>query len=116
MNRFWLNDRPRRDDTGRDLDVAVRGQRIRARLVRPIDQCLGCVVLQTREVHTETGREAVNAVCEPQVNFNVDGYLGRKHDPLLGGHNLDRRQETSRPPHREQLFGIRARTRRARDR
>src|SRR6185295_10628683 len=64
--------------------------------------------------NVEAGRQEVAVIVrEVQVDFGIDGDVTGKRDPLLLRDQPNGAFEAGRPAGREELFGIRARARRA---
>src|SRR5262249_529892 len=102
---------PRSDQIDRHVDVAARGLRVWTNLVRFVDQGSRDVARQARQ-----GAREIGGVGQVQVDFGVDGEIGRKSDLLLAGRETHRAFETRRPAGSEQLFRIGAAAHAARSR
>src|SRR3954469_509348 len=90
-----------------DVDVAPGSVGICTCLaVRGVHNGLGDVALQARQADVKPCSEEVNVARIAQVYFGIDGYVSRKFDLHLVGHNRHRANETGGPASGKQLLRI----------
>jgi hypothetical protein len=104
------------DQVDRDVDVAPCRVRIRAQLVRCVDQILSNFGLQTWQADVEAGCERVSAASCAQVHFSVNRHISWESDLPFAGRELYRTEETGRPTGGEKLLRVGAGARGARRR
>lgn len=102
----------RSNQVERNVDIAVRGFRIRTELFGFFNQRLGDAPIQTGQADIETSAQEVVTARKMQVDFGVDDEFGQ-NDLSFAGRNPDRALEASRPTSRKKLLRIGAGTQRA---
>jgi hypothetical protein len=114
--RSAVRDRCGSDQVNDDVDVATYGFRIRTGLVRGVCQGLSHFAIQTRQTDVEARLEGVSAVGQTQVHFGVNGQVSRDLDFHFAGRKPYRPFEAGGPTGGEQLLGVGAGARAARNR
>ncbi len=83
-----------------NFDIAARRVGVRTDLVSSVYQQFRDRTVYSRQVHLEAGCEAVDAVNDAQIHFDIDGDFLRKRVPLASD-DFDRRKEACGPAGRE---------------
>src|SRR5262249_35613571 len=94
------------NQVNRDIDVPSCRLGIGTCLFRAVQNRLRDRAFQTRQTDVKPSPERVTVSTRAEIHFGVDGWIGRKSHFHLRGNNLYRTEETTRPSHCEQLFGI----------